>query len=226
MGERLTPMYAVAMGAMTPILRWWGRLEVTGLDALPAEGPILLAGNHDSNWDPLAIGWAGRRRRQIRALAKDQLWRIPGLAPILNGMGQIPISRGKTDTAALERAILELQEREVCIGIFPEGTRTLGRELRARSGFGRLAEQVPEASVVCVTVQGTETLFHFPQRPRIRVHFFTPSGGGLQPGETASELSVRLLEEIRGRAPRVVAGNAGRRAGRERARTLERGHDA
>ena len=223
MGERLTPMYAFAMGAMTPILRWWGRIEVTGLETLPAEGPILLAGNHDSNWDPLAIGWAGRSRRQIRALAKDQLWKIPGLGPILNGMGQIPIMRGKTDTGALERAVQELREHDVCIGIFPEGTRTLGRELRARSGFGRLAEQVPEAEVVCVTVAGTVTLFHFPQRPRIRVHFFKPAGGGLQPGETAGELSARLLAEIREQVPRVVAGNAGRKPGRQAARALKRG---
>src|SRR3978361_2046221 len=77
-----------------PAVKWWGRLEVSGLEHLPAEGPVLLAGNHDSYWDPIAIGIAGLPRRQICALAKSSLWK-PGLAKILDGMGQIPMQRGR-----------------------------------------------------------------------------------------------------------------------------------
>jgi len=64
-------MYRFAMAACTPAVRWWGRLEVTGLDALPAEGPVLLAGNHDSYWDPVAVGISGLPRRQIKALTRS-----------------------------------------------------------------------------------------------------------------------------------------------------------
>lgn len=192
------------MAACTPIVRWWGRLEVSGLEHLPADGPVLLAGNHDSYWDPVAVGIAGLPRRQIQALAKSSLWKIRGLDRVLDGMGQIPIDRGVGDAGALDRAIEELRGG-ACIGVFPEGTRSLGRELRARSGFGRLAVAVPEAQVVCCTVVGTTDITSPPKRPRVAVHFFTPTGGGLVDGESPGELSARLLAEIRAEAPIVSA---------------------
>ena len=110
-------MYRFAMAVSTPWARWWGRMEIEGLDAA-ALGPVLIAGNHDSQMDPIAIGVAARGRRQIRALAKAQLWDVRGLGPILNGMGQIPILRGAGDSGALDRAIEELR-KGICIGIFP-----------------------------------------------------------------------------------------------------------
>jgi 1-acyl-sn-glycerol-3-phosphate acyltransferase len=196
-----THMYRAAMAVFTPVVKWWGRLEVSGLDALHESGPILLAGNHDSYWDPIAVGIAGQPRRQIRALAKSTLWKNAALGKVLDGMGQIPIDRGKGDVHALDRAVEELRGGR-CIGVFPEGTRTRGRTLRARSGFGRLAERVPEAQVVSCTVEGTVDIGKFPRkRPRVKVHFFAPAQGGLRPGESAAEMSVRLLEEIRAKVP-------------------------
>lgn len=188
-----------------PIVRGWGRLEVAGLEHLPASGPVLLAGNHDSYWDPVAVGVAALDHRQIRALAKSSLWKVKGLGPVLDGMGQIPIERGKSDTAAMDRAVAELRAG-ACIGIFPEGTRSLGRELRARSGIGRLAELVPEAQIACVAITGTCDIPRFPRRPHVRVEFFTPAEGGRKPGENGATFAARLLAEIRARAPIAHAG--------------------
>jgi 1-acyl-sn-glycerol-3-phosphate acyltransferase len=172
---------------------------------------LLLAGNHDSYWDQVEIGVAAMPRRQIRALAKSSLWKLKGLGPVLDSMGQIPIERGTGDENAMSRAVEELRDG-ACIGIFPEGTRSLGRELRARSGFGRLAAAVPEAQVLCVAVSGTVDIPRFPERPRVRVKFFSPAGGGLAQGEEAAALAVRLLTEIRGYAPIAVAGRKRRQA--------------
>jgi 1-acyl-sn-glycerol-3-phosphate acyltransferase len=68
-----------------------------------------------------------------------------------------------------------------------------------------LAAAVPEAAIVSCTVTGTTDITKFPKRPRIRVRFFSPGGGGLVNGETAGELSARLLAEIRAEAPIVSA---------------------
>jgi 1-acyl-sn-glycerol-3-phosphate acyltransferase len=198
-------MYRFALAVFTPLIRWWGRLEVSGLEHLPESGALLLAGNHDSYWDPVAVGIAGLPVRQVKALAKSTLWKNPIVGKALDGMGQIPIDRGAGDARALERAIEELRSGS-CIGVFPEGTRSRGRVLRARSGFGRLAQAVPEAQVAVGTVEGTVDVLRFPKRPRIRVRFFTPEGGGLQEGESAGEFSARLLAEIRGYAPIAQAG--------------------
>ena len=213
--EDFTRTYRFAMAVCRPWVARWGRLEVSGLDAMPTSGPVLLAGSHDSQMDPVVVGVAARDQRQIRALAKSSLWGIPGLGPVLNGMGQIPIDRGAGDAHALDRAIEALRGGS-CIGIFPEGTISRGWELRARSGIGRLALAVPEASLVCVAVTGSVDYVRFPKRPRVRVEFFRPEGGQPAPGEDAAAISARLLAEIRERAP-IVTGGRRRKAAKWRA---------
>ncbi len=190
------PAFQGVMAVSAPVVQWWGRLEVSGLEALPCAGPVLLAGNHDSWWDPIVVGVAANERRQVRALAKSSLWRYGVVARVLDAMGQIPIDRGTRDNRALDRATAELRGG-ACVGIFLEGTRSGGRALRARSGLGRIAEAVPEAEIVCCAVEGTVDLVRFPTRPRLRVRFFRPTGGGVSDGETATELTARLLGEIR-----------------------------
>jgi 1-acyl-sn-glycerol-3-phosphate acyltransferase len=194
-----SPMYRAAMAVCRPAAIW-GRLRVEGLEVLPESGPALVVGNHDSHWDPVTVGVAAIRRRQIRALAKADLWKVRGLAPVLDGMGQIPIERGAGDAAALARAIEELR-RGACIGVFPEGTRSRGKALRARSGVGRLALEVPKARLVCVAIEGTTGYTRFPHRPRVSARFFEPAGGQAQPGEQPAELAARLLAEIRELVP-------------------------
>jgi 1-acyl-sn-glycerol-3-phosphate acyltransferase len=212
--EPISRTYRFAMAACAPIVRWWGRLEVEGEENLPTSGPTLIVGNHDSHWDPVAIGIAGRKRRQIRALAKASLWKIKPLAPILNGMGQIPIQRGKGDASALSTAIERLRAG-ACIGVFPEGTISRGAVLRARSGIGRLALDVPETKIVSCRVTGTVDIVRFPKRPRIRVEFFQPAGGGVVPGEEAAALAVRLTAEIRAGAPVAQSGRKRKAAANE-----------
>jgi 1-acyl-sn-glycerol-3-phosphate acyltransferase len=209
MSAKLTPAYRAVMAACSPIVRLWGRLEVSGLEHIPETGPVLLAANHDSYWDPIAIGIAARSRRQIHALAKSSLWKTKPVGLVLDGMGQIPIERGKGDAAAMDRAIEGLRSG-ICIGVFPEGTRSLGRPLRARSGIARLAEAVPEATIVSCAATGTTDVPAFPRRPHVRVRFFRPAGGGLQPGEAPGDFAARLVEEIRREAPPVATGRGAR----------------
>ena len=202
MRER-TRTYGVAMAVNRPVAAW-GRLEVEGLDSVPESGPLLVVGNHDSHWDPVIVGIAARKRRQIRALAKAELWDVRGLGPVLHGMGQIPIERGSGDKEALAKAIETLREG-ACIGVFPEGTRSRGKVLRARSGVGRLALEVPEAHVTLVAIEGTSDLTGVPRRPQLRVRFFDPAGGQPRPDEDPGELSARLLAEIRELVPPSIS---------------------
>ena len=153
-----------------------------GLDALPVEGPLLVVPNHDSQWDPILIGLAAKRRRRLRYLARASLWRIPGLAPIMRGLRQIPIRRGVGDAAALEDAVAALRAGEaVCV--FPEGGLSWGEARRARSGVGRLAQACPGVQVVLCAISGATDYVRFPRRPRVTVSFLN------QP--TASHVRMR-----------------------------------
>lgn len=210
--ERFTKTYRLAMAVCRPIA-WWGGLTVEGAEHLPRSGPTLVVGNHDSQMDPIVIGMAAIRRRQIRALAKKSLWENPLLARVMNGMGQIPIERAMGDAGALVNAI-EALRRGSCIGIFPEGTISVGRNLRARSGAGRLALEVPEARIVCAAVTGAPEIARFPKRPNLHVRFFEPASGQVDPSESAAQIAERLVAEIRDIAPQVDAG-------RDPAKTLE-----
>ncbi len=204
--ERITSAYRGVMIASRPAVVWWGRLQVAGVELLPLEGPLLLVGDHDSYWDTVATGIAGMARRQIRALAKSSMWRNRLLGPVLTGMGQIPIKRGSGDTGALDCAIEELRNG-ACIGIYPEGTRSLGRVLRARSGIGYLARAVPDAKVIGVACNGTVAIPRFPrERPHVRVAFFAFDRAAIEPTESPQEYSTRLLAQLRERAPIEVAG--------------------
>jgi 1-acyl-sn-glycerol-3-phosphate acyltransferase len=200
-----TAGYRIVLAIGTPIMRSWSRLSVSGLDCLPASGPTLIVADHDSYWDPIAIAVAARDKRQIRAMAKSSMWRTPVAAAFMNGMGHIPVVRGVSNEDAMATAVEELA-KGACIGMFPEGTRSLGRELRARSGVGRLAEAVPEATVVCVRTNGSTDVVRVPKRPSVSVEFFLPKGGQLQPGESAADFSDRLLAELRDGAPREIPG--------------------
>ena len=203
--EHLTKTYRFALGICIPTVRWWGRLEVEGLEHVPPSGPLIVTSNHDSYWDPVVVGIAAIKVRQIRALAKSSLWKVKGLNLVLNGMRQIPVVRGTKDTDALDRAMTELRDGS-CVGIFIEGTRSLGRKLRARSGIGRMAAAVPDAKIVCAAVSGTTDIPRFPRRPRLKVVFFEPAGGQMKPGEDPTAFAVRVLADMRAIAPISAAG--------------------
>jgi 1-acyl-sn-glycerol-3-phosphate acyltransferase len=200
-------LYDLVVALLRPAA-WWGRLRVEGLEQVPEEGPLLVVPNHDSQWDPILVGIAIKPRRRLRFLARASLWTIPGLGPLLYGLGQIPIRRGAGDAQALEKAVEALRAGEA-ICVFPEGGLSWGERLRARSGVGRLAEWCPGVQVVLCTVEGTTEYARFPRRPRVRVTFFRPAAGNPQPGEEAPVLAARLLDEIR---DRVAPSPAGRRA--------------
>ena len=120
-------------------------------------------------------------------------------------MGQIPIERGRGDASALSTAIERLRAG-ACIGVFPEGTISRGAVLRARSGAGRLALDVPETTIVSCRVTGTVDIVRFPKRPRITVEFFRAADGGVVDGEDAAALALRLTAEIREGAPLAQSG--------------------
>ena len=197
-------LYDVVATILTPFM-WWGRARAVGLELVPEQGPVVIVPNHDSHWDPVVIGVALKRRRRLRFLARASLWQIPGLGPILSGIGQIPVRRGEGGDAALESAIDALRDGEA-LCVFPEGRLSWGEATRAHSGVGRLIQARPGTTIVLCTVEGTTDYARFPRRPRVRVTFFSPPGGDSRPVETPAEVATRLLDEIRTRVPPTPAG--------------------
>lgn len=103
-------------------MQLWFNWRLEGLERVPPEGPLIVAGNHLSYLDAFAHGYfvekAGRRPR---FLAKQELFDNPLIGLALRAARQIPVRRGSGDRGPLEGAIRALAEGEVVV-IFPEGT--------------------------------------------------------------------------------------------------------
>jgi len=189
-------LYALISRLLVP-LAWWGRLGVTGLELLPATGPVLVVPNHDSQMDPVILGVGLRRRRMLRYLARANLWKMPGLGPIMRGLRQIPVERGARDASAIQAAVDALRGGDA-ICLFPEGKLSLGERLRARTGVARLRAACPEAAIVLAAISGTTDYVRFPRRPRVAIELFAPPEGAEEPQE--------LLDALRERVPPARAG--------------------
>lgn len=110
--------YEAYRKSLAPVVRVAYRLEVRGLEHVPADGPLVVVGNHDSILDPFILGVAVPR--SIRFLGKSELWNVPLLPRCLASVEAIPVERGGSDVAAIAAAIAALEAGEV-VGLFPEG---------------------------------------------------------------------------------------------------------
>ena len=102
-----------------PVIRGLFRLEVRGLEHVPAGGFVLSA-NHTSNVDPWPLG-IPVYPRWLRFMAKSELYWWP-LGPLLNAAGAFPVKRGTGDAEAITRAVELVRDGEIVV-MFPEGTR-------------------------------------------------------------------------------------------------------
>jgi 1-acyl-sn-glycerol-3-phosphate acyltransferase len=121
------------------------RLEKSGLEHIPEEGPALLVCNHVSFVDAVVIMAACRR--PIRFVMDHNIFRIPVLNFIFRTGRAIPIAPRKADPDALERAYAEIAaalRAGDLVGIFPEGRLTESGEMNEfRGGVKRIVEETP-----------------------------------------------------------------------------------
>jgi 1-acyl-sn-glycerol-3-phosphate acyltransferase len=132
------------------------RLEVRGTKEIPESGPLIIAANHKSWLDPVAIGVAVSRR--VHFMAKEELFHIPLFASLLRALYAFPVKREVADLRALKTAIKILRSNEV-LGIFVEGTRVKAEGIgEIKPGIYALAK-ISGATVVLCAIKGTRQLF-------------------------------------------------------------------
>lgn len=126
------------------------KFRAEGVENLPQTGGYILCSNHRSYLDPIFLGV--KVKRQLAFMAKEELFRVKVLGPIIKKLGAFPIARGKGDTGAVEFAIDTVKSGKALM-LFPEGTRSKdGKLLKLKSGVIVIASQsqgliVPSAIV-------------------------------------------------------------------------------
>jgi 1-acyl-sn-glycerol-3-phosphate acyltransferase len=121
------------------------RLQVRGLDHVPAEGAALLICNHVSYVDFLIV--SGAVKRPLRFVMDREMSRIPLMSALFRQAKVIPITSYKSDPALVERALDEVSRAlrdGWMVMIFPEGGLTWDGEMMAfRSGVERILARDP-----------------------------------------------------------------------------------
>lgn len=167
--------------------------QVLGLDNIPKEGRILLAGNHTKWLDPVLL--VGVVRRQVHFLAKDELFH--GYTKfIVKGMGCIPVNRRIHDKNALQGAI-DCLNSDLCVGIFPEGTINRTDDIIMPFKIGAVkACREANSKLVPFVITGEYKLF----RRKIKIEFLKPMTISSDLDKANQELMNRIskkLEEVK-----------------------------
>lgn len=144
------------------------RMEIRGAENIPLQGGLVLVSNHRSYWDPVVIGCAMPKKRQIFFMAKHELFKVPLLSPVITRLGAFPVKRGGADRTAIRTALGHLAEGRV-VGIFPEGTRSKNQDmLEPHMGAAMLSTRTG-SPVLPVAVIGTKGFFG-----KVKIVFGTP----------------------------------------------------
>jgi 1-acyl-sn-glycerol-3-phosphate acyltransferase len=139
------------------------RPQVRGLEHVPAEGPVLLVGNHSGGLyivDTFAFAYAFAShfgpQREFHQLAHDVAVKLPALSSVLRKYGGVPASH-----ECARRAF----ERDAAVLVYPGGlyetfrpsTHSSEVEFGGRKGFIRLALSAGVPIVPVVAIGGQET---------------------------------------------------------------------
>jgi 1-acyl-sn-glycerol-3-phosphate acyltransferase len=223
-------------GIIRPVIAVFAKIEITGEENLPENGPFVLTPNHYSEIDPLVVAIAVYRLgRAPRFFAKESLFRAPLLGPAMKRAGMIPIARTSSSVSAkdtLDTAEL-LVKRGDGLVVYPEGTLTRDPDLwpmRGKTGAARIA-LAGDIPLIPVAQWGAQEILprygkmrFWPLRKRVQVVFGPPldlSESRERAQQTAEQARVTgvLMDEI----ARLLEGLRGQKAPAQRWNPSEHG---
>lgn len=140
-------------------------MRVVHPERMIESGPLILAVNHASYFDPPLAGICSRRA--VYYLARKNLLKWPFFGPLFPAMNVIPVERDGNDMSALREVIRKIREGNGVV-LFPEGTRSRDGNLGpARGGLGFVIAKTG-ATVLPMRIFGSFEAF---SRDAILPHF-------------------------------------------------------
>lgn len=218
--------YAFAACVLKPLTWAFMKKDWRGQEHVPADGGVILAANHISHVDPIALAdyVVFGTGRTARFLAKSTLFKGKGIVSVvMRGAKQIPVHRHTADASLALRDAVEALHRGECVAIYPEGTvtRDPGKwPMQAKTGIARLA-LLSGAPVVPVAQWGAEQILdsyrtkgmHLLPRHTMHVLAGPPIDlSAFQGKELTSEVLRDATDAIMAALTRMVEGLRGEKA--------------
>jgi 1-acyl-sn-glycerol-3-phosphate acyltransferase len=147
----------VVLAVGGPVCRRAFRLQVEGEEHLPAEGAAIIAANHLSFFDSVALALAVRRPLSFVGKAEYlDRWMTRRLFPAL---GMIPVDRGRSRRAyGALRMAADVLDADQLFAVYPEGTRSRDGALHGgHAGVGHLSVTTG-AAVIPAGIVGTDRI--------------------------------------------------------------------
>lgn len=197
-----TPFRRFIVSLLTGIFHLFMRLEVSGLENLPLDGPVIIAANHITTFDVIPMQLS--LPRPIFYMGKAELFKFFLVDAVFRRMGAFPVYRGEKDQWAMRHAGKVLAHGET-LGMFPEGTRSRGKGLAvAKTGIARLALEA-NCPIVPLTITGSDRFFKdFPRRTRVTVSLLPPVWPN--PSETPLSLTDHVMFALASALPVDMRG--------------------
>ena len=151
------------------------RIEFHGVERVPLEGPVIVAPNHASYFDPIWVSIP--IRRQLRYMTWEKFFGFPLIGTVIRGLGAFPVRVDKGDRRAIRHSIEHLKAGGGLM-IFPEGARTrTGETTRFKPGVIQLALE-SGAPIVPVTIIGGYRALsphaRFPRPTKVKLIYHEP----------------------------------------------------
>lgn len=162
-------------GIWNVLYRLWFKIHVEGWENIPADGPVVMMGNHINALDPV-IMISFYPDRDIVPLAKIEAFDQPLIRYFVRHWGAIAINRGEADLRGLKTALEHLQSGYVVM-LYAEGHRSKTGLIQGQEGSSYIALK-SDALVVPVAIWGTQNFplgwFKDFQRINIYIRFGKP----------------------------------------------------
>lgn len=120
------------------LLRLLTRTTVEGLENIPNEGPVILAGNHAAYLDPVLITVIPKRL--VEPIGAGDLPFEGIIDNLVSYYGYIPVNRGNLDRKGMNQALDVLKQGGV-ISIFPEGGLWAPGKMLPHTGVALLSQR-------------------------------------------------------------------------------------
>jgi len=148
------PLYFILRWGLRAVLPAFWKARVYGRHNEPSEDGVVYISNHQSFLDPMLVGFG--LVRPLSYMARDSLFKIPGIGQLMTGVNAFPVKRGKADTGALKEAMRRIK-RGGQVLVFAEGTRTCdGKIAPFLPGVALLAQRAAKWIVPVVIDGGFE----------------------------------------------------------------------